>query len=228
MRLFTIICFIGIAQALTGQEATLYATAAGAGFDTISLQEYADHPAYQYAKNTPEGSLLDTWWKALKDQLRRMFADGRNSWYNILYLVLISTGLILMIYYLTKSRFRSVFKNRDDAQRVGHILDTELPTTSLDVLIAGAIADGNDRLSFRWAYLDLLRKLHDLGLLKLHREKTNRDYKRDMHRHSGSGVFVSLADTFDQIWYGGYPMDERAFNQHRNAMLQMLSESKTA
>jgi hypothetical protein len=194
----------------------------------MALQEYLENPDYQYAEKTPEGSLLNRWWQAFTDMLRQMFSDGRNSWHNVLSLIIISVGLVLLIYYLSKSRFGSVFKGRDERGALTSILDTDIPATSLDILVAQAVKDGDYRLAYRWAYLDLLRKLHDAGSLRLHREKTNRDYKREMRKHAQANRFAPLADTFDRIWYGGYPMDAETFHNHRSVMPQLFNETPTS
>ena len=197
------------------------------GFDTTALDAYANDPAYQYRQRTPDESLLDQWWRSFKNLLRRMFFEGRNTWQGILYLVLLASGMILLIYFFGRSRLQGIFSRRDVTTGSASILETELPGTPLDVLADQASGSGDYRLAYRWAYLYLLSRLGKQGRLHIHRDKTNRDYRRDMRTDSDRNNFILLADTFDQVWYGGYPMTAETYATRRNAIDHVLKPKTT-
>jgi len=227
MRQFGILCCLSllVTMRLASQNATLDIVPQFPGFDTAVLATYAADPDYQYTQSTPEESLLDRWWKAFKNMLRDLFFEGRNTGRAILYIILIGGAAILLIYFLSNSRFQGAFTGRDHTMDSGRILETDLPETPLDILAARAFEAGDFRLAFRWGYLDLLRKLSDQRHLRLHAEKTNRDYKYEMGKHPQSQSFVMLANTFDRIWYGGYPMDASAYAECQLLMDMVVAEN---
>jgi hypothetical protein len=105
------------------------------------------------------------------------------------------------------------------------ILNQDVRIASLADQINSALDSGDYRSAYRWTYLNLLRHLDQAGLLRLHGEKTNRDYQREISKTSLRSEFLVLAEAFDFTWYGDYPIDREAFDRYNlvaeNILIQL-------
>lgn len=100
----------------------------------------------------------------------------------------------------------------------GPLLDVDdLGAVDLAPLLAAAVAEGRLRDAVRYRFLVLLQRLDRAGALAWRRDKTNRDYAREMAGAPGGAAFAAAARAFDYVWYG-----ERAVDRARYARLDPL------
>jgi len=83
----------------------------------------------------------------------------------------------------------------------------------LDDPIQVAIREGQFRKATRLLYLKALREMQSRSMITWRREKTNRDYLRELTRPELRPAFQDITYMFEYIWYGEIPVDRDNFNR---------------
>jgi Domain of unknown function (DUF4129) len=81
-------------------------------------------------------------------------------------------------------------------------VDQYLHETDLDRFLKDALKNQNYALAIRLYYLQIIKDLSDRNAIKWSREKTNRDYQREMRSHHLADPFRRATRSFEQVWYG--------------------------
>jgi Domain of unknown function (DUF4129) len=69
------------------------------------------------------------------------------------------------------------------------------------------------RQAVRYLYLKSLRLLSDRGLIRLHRESTNREYLAQLGSDVHRGPFSDLTIAYEKVWYGEFPLNDGQFGR---------------
>lgn len=113
---------------------------------------------------------------------------------------------------LQEPRNRSILRAKDGVEITEANLDQYLHETDLERFLRAALANGNYALAIRLYYLQTIKDLSERGAIKWAKEKTNRDYLREMRNHTQHDAFRMATRTFERVWYGndGLSADEFA------------------
>ncbi len=196
-----------------------------ADFDTARLHAYAADPQYRYERHVAETSWLGALWKQLLARLRDIFSEGGSLTSRVFQILLVCGALFILLYFFYKSPLRNIFARGDSTrQQEIRILDATVPKNSVSAIVDKALSAGEYRVAFRWAYIDLLQKLAANKTLVLHRNKTNRDYKTEFNVAPLRPAFMQLADAFDYVWYGEYPIDRQAYDRYATLIQTVLRQ----
>lgn len=101
--------------------------------------------------------------------------------------------------------------SRDGVEITVENVDAYLHESDLDRFLREALAAGNFSLAVRLYYLQVIKTLSEQNAIAWSREKTNRDYQREMRQHRLSRQFKSLTRAYEQVWYGNLPIDAKGF-----------------
>jgi hypothetical protein len=115
-------------------------------------------------------------------------------------------GLVILILYLVfkniklnqKSRFGSIapFAHHDDE---------DIRQMDLAALLKQAMEDKNFKAAVRFYYLSLLKNLHDTGMIKWEKDKTNRDYLSELFsKNYHYDEVKKLTRGYEEVWYGDH------------------------
>lgn len=91
---------------------------------------------------------------------------------------------------------------RDGVEITLDNLDDYLHETDLDRFLREALAQGNYALAVRLYYLQIIKNLSEQNAIKWSREKTNRDYLREMRGHRLAEPFREVTRIYERVWYG--------------------------
>jgi hypothetical protein len=175
-----------------------------------------------YSKDIPE-----------EQQPRTSGADGQDWTMNTGLLGNITQALVILIaigaigygvYRMLQSP-RNKKIARDGVEITLENLDQYLDETDLDQFLQAALADKNYALAIRLYYLQIIKTLAERHLIQWSREKTNRDYLRDMREHRLSAEFQRLTAEYERVWYGDQHPDAGAFAAMEPAYRQFLSQA---
>lgn len=137
---------------------------------------------------------------------------GWGAMMQVLAVLLGVGGLAYALYHMLRQpRNRTIA--RDGVEITLDNLEEYLHETDLDRFLRAALADGNYALAIRIYYLQIIKDLSGKGLIRWAKEKTNRDYLREMRRHHLSEDFVFVTCSFERIWYGNAPLDASGYNR---------------
>ncbi len=90
-------------------------------------------------------------------------------------------------------------------------LDHYIHETDLERFLREALAQGNYPLAVRLYYLQAIKDLSAKSTIKWAREKTNRDYQREMRNHHLSQPFRQVTLLFERVWYGNDPLSAEQY-----------------
>ena len=197
--------------------------------DKQKLAEILSRPEYQPPREEDE-SLFQRWWREFWDWVDSLFpkpriepsSPGLGSLRIVLQVLIfaIAAGLIVFLLWRFLPYFRGKFGGRKKAARgdrviLGEIVSSDESASDIFAEAERLAREGDIRGAIRKGYIAVLCELGDRRLLRLARNKTNRDYLRDLRR--APQVFEGLSgltDNFERNWYGiraAVPADWEAF-----------------
>lgn len=108
-------------------------------------------------------------------------------------------------------------KNSD--KKLIHYTEVEknLHLVDFEKLIQSTIESGEQRLTIRYFYLWLLKKMSAAQLIAWDIEKTNSDYLQELSSQSQKDEFAYLSYLYNYIWYGEFELDNETFTKARKA-----------
>lgn len=134
-------------------------------------------------------------------------------WGNVVQILAILLAVLAIGYgiyrMLQQPRNRRVA--RDGAEITEENLEAYLHETDLDRFLREALARGDYPQAVRVYFLQVIKHLSESGAILWSKEKTNRDYLRDMRAHPQFGDFQRATRTFERVWYGNAPLDRAGF-----------------
>lgn len=116
-----------------------------------------------------------------------------------------------------------VFQNQSiDKFDLEHI-EENLHVAELDPLIQRAIAQENYPMAIRLYYLAILKKLSEQKLVVWKKDKTNRDYLRELGLSPLNQPFQESTRDFEWVWYGDGAVGKQEFLRMEGQFQKMLS-----
>lgn len=160
-----------------------------------------------YSKDLPE---LE------KQQPKRNFDmsgwNGATAWFGkIMQILAIIVALAAIGYAMYRTmqapKNRKIGQAEDGTIITAENVDAYIHETDLERFLREALAAGNYALGIRLYYLQTIKTLSEKEAIKWSREKTNRDYLREMRDHRLGREFREVTRTFERVWYGNEPLD---------------------
>ena len=125
----------------------------------------------------------------------------------VLFICFISYKLFFKNGLFAKRRKKLVAEN-DEAS----LQDLE-EASKYDALISDAENKNEFNLATRYLFLKTLRSLTDKGFIDFTTDKTNKEYLKEMERHSSYEEFEKLTRNYEYAWYGKFLIDENNYRQ---------------
>jgi uncharacterized protein DUF4129 len=125
--------------------------------------------------------------------------------------------VLFILYKLFLSE--GIFQKRSATIRTNtYEADEDAVHTASDynIFIEKAIAAKDFRLAVRYLYLLALRQLSDDKLIELAPDKTNFQYLHELKNKEIKNLFGLITYQYECVWYGGFDVNEAAFNAIRN------------
>ena len=190
--------------------------------DKRKIAEILQRQEYQKAP-PPEESLFQRWSRSIQEWLDRAFpkgpeipaaasggAGGLKLWLQIL-IYTAALGLIVFLLYRFIPFFSARFAGREKSSRRDRVVLGERVAANESAVDLFAEAEqlaraGDLRSAIRKAYIALLCELDDRRVIGLARNKTNRDYLRDLRKRVDLLPDVQvLTNEYERSWYGFQP-----------------------
>lgn len=96
------------------------------------------------------------------------------------------------------------------------IPDEHTKLEDLEKRLKECLANGQFNQAVRLYYLILLRTMADGGFISIRREKTNREYLREIENEERKRSFAEATRIFEAVWYGKQPVEENEFDEIRD------------
>lgn len=190
------------------------------------LKEIYEGKAFNYEQDTPEKSLWERFEEWFMQWLKRMFdvQDGEKAKTILDYAInTIAVLLILIVIYLIAKALLNkegtwIFGSKSDASIIRYDeIEKNLHLVDFEKLIKNSIQSGEHRLSIRYYYLFLLKKMSEKGLIEWDVEKTNSDYIYELKSPELKANFEYLSYLYNYIWYGEFDLSPDEFEKAKKA-----------
>ena len=160
--------------------------------------------------------------------------DFENNLGPILKFLLIAGGIGLLIFLLIKLMdAESIFspKNRKIKGDTTDIdlddIEENLHESDLEGFIQKALDGGNYALAIRLYYLAILKELSISNQIKWKKDKTNREYLREMGGKQLANEFRGATLIFERVWYGTGELTENIFMEIEPNFKGLLKQAGT-
>jgi hypothetical protein len=194
-------------------------------FNSSFKENYQDND-FVYEQKVNETN----WWERFKEWLadffRRLFnfSDDTVSmqFVEILIKVLAVLLLIFVIYLIVKSIMNGegqwIFGKSSDKNVINYEeIEKNIHLIDFEKLIKDTLKSGEKRLSIRYYYLWLLKKMAEKNIIEWDVEKTNTDYLYEIKNPAFKSKFEYVSYLYDYIWYGEFDLDEETFQKAKTA-----------
>ena len=175
------------------------------------------------------------WWDRFKQWLADFFKNLFNlssdtvsgQVVDILIKSLAVILIVFVIYLIVKSIMNGegqwIFGKSSD-KKVIHYEDIEknIHLVDFEKLIKETLKSGEQRLSIRYYYLWLLKKMADKNIIEWDIEKTNSDYLYEIKDQAFKSNFEYVSYLYNYIWYGEFELDEQTFEKAKTAFEKII------
>ncbi|NIG57059.1 DUF4129 domain-containing protein [Chitinophaga sp. Cy-1792] len=86
-------------------------------------------------------------------------------------------------------------------------------TNEYERKIQEAVSKNDIRQAIRWSYLHLLFLLADAHMIKLAKDRTNKEYVRSLKNTPYYADFSILTMDYEYVWYGGFDISQHEFEK---------------
>ena len=128
---------------------------------------------------------------------------------------------VLVIYLIVRALMNDegswVFGRSSDKKVIKYEVEQNIHTTDFEKLIREAEKNNDQRLSVRYYYLWLLKKLSEREIIGWDIEKTNSDYQNEIKNSELKSNFSYLSYLYDYIWYGEFDIDQPTFDKAKQS-----------
>ncbi|TXB67999.1 DUF4129 domain-containing protein [Phaeodactylibacter luteus] len=107
-------------------------------------------------------------------------------------------------------------------------IEANLASADLEAHIQQAVRQQAYTLAVRLYYLWVLQSLSEEGLVQWARDKTNRQYARELNSSPFRRAFEQATLRFEQAWYGNRPVSEQTFFHLRPQFEQLVQDIRSA
>ncbi len=148
--------------------------------------------------------------------------QGLGSLLQVLAILAAAAAIIYGIWRMLEApRNRQIA--RDGVEITLNNLDDYLHETDLDRFLREALAQGNYPLAVRLYYLQIIKNLSEKNAIKWSREKTNRDYQRELRGHRLAEPFREATRMYERVWYGNQALTAEGYTGMEVKMKEVLA-----
>jgi hypothetical protein len=168
-------------------------------------------------------------WDRFKEWLAHIFDNifhfgNKKTSANVVGILLkiLATALIVFVIYLIVKAIMNdegqwIFGKNSDKKIINYEIEKNLHLVDFDKLIKNTLQSGEKRLSIRYYYLWLLKKMSAKEMIVWDIEKTNSDYLYELKNQETKDEFAYLSYIYNYIWYGEFELDDETFAKAKTA-----------
>ena len=194
-------------------------------FDSNFKRNYKDSE-FIYEEKSQEKNAWDRFLEWLADIFRNIFnftSDQTSMSFVVGLLKFIAIAIVsFVIYLIAKSIVNKegkwIFGKNSDKKIINYSdVEKNLQLVDFEKLIATTLQNGEKRLSIRYYYLWLLKKMSANEIIVWDLEKTNSDYLYEIKNPAQKQEFEYLSYLYNYIWYGEFELDDETFYKAKTA-----------
>lgn len=186
-----------------------------------------------YEFKTPEKNAWDRFKEWLANFFKNIFSftdsKSANNFVEILLRTLAIGIVIFVIYLIAKAIMNKegqwIFGRNSDRKIINYDeIEKNLHLVDFEKLIQKSLESDEKRLTIRYYYLWLLKKMSEKQIIEWDVEKTNSDYLYEIKDESQKEDFAYLSYLYNNIWYGEFELDENTFTKARTTFEKSIKK----
>lgn len=191
-----------------------------------SFKEKYDSDDFVYEEKTKEQNIWDRFKEWLGALFKKLFGFTNNevamgmveTVIRVIAVLLILFVVYLIVKAIMNKEGKWIFGKNSDRKIINYDeIEKNLHLVDFEKLIKQSIQSGEKRLSIRYYYLWLLKKMSEKQVIEWDPEKTNSDYLYEIKSESFKKDFAYLSYLYNYIWYGEFEIDEPTFEKAKKA-----------
>lgn len=128
-----------------------------------------------------------------------------------IFFYLLCLGLVIII--ATKTKLYKIFYTDKEIQEPDFFEENPLEEKfDFNQAINLQISRQNFRNAIRLLHLKILKELEIQGVIRFAREKTNREYAREISDNKMKSEFFALAGIYNKVWFGNYQLSRDEYD----------------
>ena len=129
--------------------------------------------------------------------------------------IIILAIVVLIVKYIIDKEGDFSFRRSPDKkiETLDLISEENIEEFDLEQLLSKALNENDYRLATRFHYLLILKKLSELKLIKLDKNKTNSDYLFEIKNENSRDQFSKISYIYNHVWYGEFSLSPNQFDQ---------------
>jgi preprotein translocase subunit SecG len=192
----------------------------------VNLKKKYTDKEFVYEFKTPEKNAWDRFKEWLSNIINSIFDLGSQTAASnatgILLRIIGVLIIVFVVYMIVKSILNKegswIFGKNSDKKIIDYTeIEKNLRLVDFEKLIQNTLKSGDNRLSIRYYYLWLLKKLSANEIIFWDVEKTNSDYLYEIKNPAQKQDFEYLSYIYNNIWYGEFELDENTFEKAKQA-----------
>jgi hypothetical protein len=195
-------------------------------------KKYTD-TSFIYEFKTPEKNAWDRFKEWLANFFNTIFSFSNNEasmrFVEIVLKIIAIIIVIGVIYMIVKAIMNKegqwIFGKNSDKRIINYDeIEKNLHLVDFEKLIQNSLQSGEKRLTIRYYYLWLLKKMSAKQIIIWDVEKTNSDYLYEIKDQTQKDNFAYLSYLYNYIWYGEFELDEETFTKAKNAFEKSIKK----
>ena len=170
--------------------------------DGVDYSKDIPKPAKERKKRTPEAPSPSFDWTSMTQGLGTVLQTLA---------IALALGVIAYGIYWMMQTPRNRTLSRDGTEITLANLDEYIHETDLDRFLREALEASNWPLAVRLYFLQTIKQLSEKEAIAWSKEKTNRDYLREMRSHPLGTQFRDITRQYERVWYGNQPLTAAEF-----------------
>ena len=203
-------------------------------FEKNFKSKYSDDQ-FVYEFKSKEKNSWDRFKEWLAGIFKNIFSfsnkEASMNFVEILMKVLAVLVIVFVIYLIVKSIMNKegqwIFGKNSDKKIIDYTeVEKNIHTIDFEKLIKNTLKSGEKRLSIRYYYLWLLKKMSNKEIIIWDIEKTNSDYLYEIKNQTQKDEFAYLSYLYNYIWYGEFDIDDATFIKAKNSFEKAIQAIK--
>ncbi len=179
-----------------------------------------------YEEKSKEKNAWDRFKEWLSGIVQNLFGFTNNEasmkfvvlLFKFLAILVVGFVVYLIVKAILNKEGKWIFGKNSDKKIINYSdIEKNLQLVDFENLIQNTILSGEKRLTIRYYYLWLLKKMSANEIIVWDLEKTNSDYLYEIKNQSTKDEFAYLSYLYNYIWYGEFELDEETFNKAKTA-----------
>lgn len=154
----------------------------------------------------------------------RLIDEGGNA-VSVIFYIIIFGILLFVIIKLLGFKYQGLFiRSKQIKGSEIEVFDEDIHEIDFDAMINNALEMNNYSLAVRYLYIKFLKVLTDRELIEWEKNKTNKDYYKEMKKTAYFSVFKRLTFVYEYVWYGEFPINRIQFEDYKMDFSKIYKE----